>query len=85
MANSTKPMASEDANQALRFAFDATDRTLTTGSFVSSKIGHKVVRNVISSTVDDYEFYDGALLLKTIRVTYTNAAHDDIVSAERTV
>lgn len=83
--NSTKGMSSSDEDQVLRFAFSDEDRTIAVGSFVGLQVGHKVVRNVISSTVDDFEFYDGSTLLKTIRVTFTNAAHDDLVSAERTV
>jgi hypothetical protein len=84
MANSEKNMAQVDAEQALRFAFDNGTKTFAVDSFLSLKVGHKISRVVVSPTVDDISYYDGANLLQTLRITYTNAAHDDFVSAERT-
>ena len=86
MSNSSNKEASQQsADNTLRYAFNDADKSLTTSTFVTAKVGHKIMRNVISPTVDDFESYDGSSLLFTIRVTYTNSTHDDIVSVERTV
>lgn len=85
MSNTTKPISNEDSNNVLRYAFNDKDRTIAVGGFISTKIGHKVTRTVISPTVDDYSFFDGSDLLYTIRVTYNNSSHDEIDQAERTV
>lgn len=85
MSNSTsKPTSNLSGDLALRQAFNIEDKSITVNGFLVGKIGHKVVRSVISSTVDDYSFYDGTTLLYTFRITYNNATHDEIDQAERT-
>lgn len=83
MADSSKPMSKQDGNQVLQYAFNDKDKTIAVSGFLGTKVGHRVVRNVISSVIDDYEFYDGANLLYTIRVTYNNSSHDEIDAVER--
>jgi hypothetical protein len=83
MANSEKSMSASDANQNLRFAFNEQDKTLTTGSFIASKIGHKITQTAFNSTTDDFSYYDGSSLLYTIRVVYTSTAKDTLSSVER--
>lgn len=83
MANSSKPMASEDANQTLRFAFDPATRTISTSSFVNAKIGHKITVTAFSSSADDYSYFDGATLLSTVRVSYTDSTKATLLSVER--
>jgi len=85
MANSSKPMASEDANQTLRFAFNEQDRTLAVGSFITTKINHKVVKANTSSTIEQYSYYDGTNLLYVIEVEYTTTTKDDLLRVERVV
>jgi len=73
-----------DADNTLRQAFNVEDKSITVNGFLVGKVGHKVVRTVVSATVDDYSFYDGTTLLYTFRITYNNAAHDEVDQAERT-
>ncbi len=83
MGKTLKRLSELDASQVLQAAYNDNDGTIAVGSFVAGKLGHKVERSIVNPTTDDFEFYDNAILLYTIRVVYTNSAHDDIVSAER--
>lgn len=58
MANTTKPMSEKDFNQVMRSAFNDEDKTLSTSSFVSGKVGHKITLTVVSTTVDDFRYLD---------------------------
>ena len=82
MSETTKRFSDYDQQQILQKAYNP-DGSLAVGSFLAGKIGHKVEREVQSTTVDDYHFFDGATLLYTIRVTYNNTDHDEVDSAER--
>lgn len=83
MANSSKPMSSNDMEQTLKFAFNEEEKSISVGSFITGKVGHKIEVAVVSPTVDDFQYYDGATLLQTIRVTYTDNTKANFVSAER--
>lgn len=83
MSETSKPGTQLDFAQTLQNAYNAEDKSFTTGSFVTAKVGHKIVKSVISPTVDDFLYYDGVTLLYTIRLTYVDAAHSDLVSTER--
>lgn len=83
MANSEKSMSASDANQNLRFAFNEQDKTLTTGPFIASKVNHKVIKANTSSTIEQYSYYDGSLLLYVIEVEYTTSSKDDLLRVER--
>ena len=84
MSNSTGKVKSDlSGENVLRGAFNDVDASITTNGFLVGKVGHKVVRSVVSSTIDDYSFYDGTTLLYTLRITYNNAAHDEVNQAER--
>lgn len=85
MSNTSKPLSERDFQQTLRHSYNDINGTIGVDGFVVGKVGRKIVRSVISSTTDDFEFYEGASLLYTLRVIYTNSAHDDFVSVERTV
>ncbi len=85
MSNTTKPFSEYDQTQILQKAYNPTEGTLAVGSFVAGKVGHKITRSIISATVDDFSYYDGATLLYTLRVTYNNASHDEVDQVERTV
>lgn len=84
MANATsKPTGVTDGLLALRKSYNVEDASLTTSTFVTAKIGHKITRTVVSATVDQYSYYDGATLLYTLEITYSNSAHDDVNQVER--
>lgn len=55
---STKLQSQRDPNQTLQFAFNDNDKSLSISSFVMSKVGAKVVRTIISATIDQYSFLD---------------------------
>ena len=84
MSDSTKVPSEFDQVQILQRVYNKEEKTLAVGSFISGKVGHKVVRSIVSATVDDFSYYDGATLLYTIRITYDNASHDNVNQAERT-
>jgi len=83
VADSRKPMTERDANQVLKLAFNDVDKSLTTAGFVVGKLGHKIEKVNVSSTVEDYNYYDDAVLLYTVRVTYTDSSKGDLSSVER--
>lgn len=83
MSNTTKSKSDLDGNQTLKGAFNDSDASFTVGSFVTAKVGHKIVRSVVSATTDDYSYYDGVTLLYTIRVIYATSAKEELNSAER--
>lgn len=84
MSDSTKVPSEFDQVQILQRVYNKEEKTLAVGSFIAGKVGHKVVRSIVSATVDDFSYYDGATLLYTIRITYDNASHDNVNQAERT-
>jgi len=79
----SKQLSKLDYDQVIRATYNENDKSLTTSSFVDAKVGHKILRTAVDSVTDEFSYYDEATLLKTIRIVYTNAAHDDIVSVER--
>lgn len=84
MANTTsKQMPITSDENAIKQSFNIEDKSITVNGFLVGKIGHKVVRTIVSGTVDDYSFYDETTLLYTFRITYNNAAHDEVDQAER--
>lgn len=83
MADTTKKMSEKDFQQTLRGAFNDVDKSFTTGGFVVGKVGHKIVRTLTSSTVEKYDYYDGAVLLYSIQVTYTSGALTTVSEVER--
>lgn len=86
MANSTtKPASDMSEENVLRGAYNDVDKTLSTSSFITAKLGHKISQAIINPTTSDWSWYDVAVLLYTIRIIYTDASHTDIVSVERTV
>lgn len=84
MADIQKPMSRMDGQQVLKEIFNQTDHSITTTSFISSKVGNKIERAAINATTDDYSYFDGATLLYTIRVIYSTSSKEEIASVERT-
>lgn len=82
--STTKSLSERDASQVLQASYNDVNDTLAVDSFVAGKIGRKIARTVISTTIDDYSYYEGSTLLLTVRVTYNNASHDEVDSVERT-
>ena len=85
MSKTTKEMSEQDYQQTLRGAYNEVDKSLTTAGFVVGKLGHKIVKVNTAATIEDFSYYDGLVLLYTIRVTYTDGTKADLSSVERTV
>lgn len=83
MAITTKQQSERDFQQTLKLSFNDSDASLTTSNFVTAKLGHKITRAIVSSTIDTYSYYDNSTLLYTIKVTYSNSAHDEVNEVER--
>lgn len=83
MADTKKIFSEYDDVQILQKAYNPSDATLAVNGFLSGRVGHKVVRTIVSPTVDDFEYFDGAISLYTIRITYDNSSHDNVNQAER--
>lgn len=83
--NTSKPMTTLDEAQLLRFVYNENEKSLSVGSFITGKIGHKITQTAFNTVTDDFSYFDGATLLQTIRVIYTNTAKDTLVSVERIV
>lgn len=86
MANDTnKPLSDYDQTQIIQKVFNPTESTLAVGSFIAGKLGHRIERDVISATIDEYSYFDNATLLYTIRVTYDGSDHNNVDAVERVV
>lgn len=85
MSTTSKKMSDLNFENVLRQAHNPNDGTIATGSFVSSKVGHKITRSDINATTEDYSFHDGSTLLYTLRIIYTDGTRSSISSVERTV
>ena len=72
-----------DHGQAIRSAFNDSDKTIAVGSFVGLKIGHKVTQTAVNATTDDYTFLDNGTTLYVIRIIYTTSTKDVLSSVER--
>lgn len=83
MAQTSKPESVINQGNAIRAAYNAVDKSITTAGFLTGKVGHKIERVIVDSYVDDYKYYDAATLLYTLRITYSDVAKSEFVSAER--
>lgn len=83
--SNNKPTSDYDATLIFQKAYNPTEATISVGSFVAGKLGNKVIRSIVSATVDDFTYYDNTVLLHTIRVTYDDASHTNVNQVERTV
>jgi len=87
MSLTTKPPTKLDYEQAIQGSFNDMNSTLSVDGFIVGKVGHKIVRTEPSAVAEDYEFYDKVngsdVLLYTIRITYTSALKQTLLSVER--
>lgn len=89
MSNTTsKPTADLSHENVLRSAYNKEDSSITTSGFLVGKVGHKVTQATSTTTIANdtltYNFLDGAALLYSIKVIYTDATYATMISAERT-
>ena len=53
MSQTSKPMSDRDFQQTLRASFNDSDKSLTTSSFITAKVGHKITRSDVNATTED--------------------------------
>jgi hypothetical protein len=83
MSQTSKQESVLNSNNAIRASYNAVDKSITTAGFLTGKVGHKIERVIVDSYTDDYKYFDAATLLYTIRITYSDVAKSEFVSAER--
>lgn len=83
MNQTNKKISSTDYENALRYSFNDSDKSISTSSFVTAKIGHKIVRTDIDLVTEQFSYFDNSTLLYTIQIIYTDATQDKIASVER--
>jgi hypothetical protein len=84
MSNTTKQASKLDFEQVIKSASTDELATIATSGFVQSKVGHKIQKTIIDSVTDDYSYYNGAVLLMTLRIIYDDSTKATVLSAERT-
>lgn len=85
MSETSKTPSEYDQQQIIQRAYNKENATVAVDGFIVGKVGRKVVRSDISSTIEDYSFYDSTTLLYTIRITYTDSTKTTLNQVERTV
>lgn len=83
MNNLRKSPSVTNQQNIMRDVYNENDKSLVTSSFVDSKIGNKIVKTNVNAVTEQYSYYDGAILLKTIEITYASSTKEDLVSVER--
>jgi hypothetical protein len=83
VSNSTKAPSKLDFEQILKNASNENDKSLATSSYIDGAVGRAIERTAVSPTVDEFAFYEGATLIKTIRVTWTTSAKEEFTRVER--
>lgn len=83
MSQTSKPESVTNQGNVLRAAYNSVDKSITTAGFLTGKIGHKIERVIVDAYTDDYKYYDEANLLYTLRITYSDTAKSEFLSAER--
>jgi hypothetical protein len=87
MSNTKKELSNFDHQQTLRASFNDVDNSITTGSYLTGKVGRKVTQTISTTTVANdtltFSYTESAVLLYQIQVIYTDATYATMISAER--
>lgn len=87
MADTTKPMSKQDANQTLQYAFNDNTKTLAVSGFISAKVGHKITLTIsttnVSNDTETYEYFDGSTSLMQLKIIYATGTRETMLSVER--
>lgn len=94
-SNSQKEIPKQDFEQAIRYAFNNNEKTLSVNGFLSGKVGHKIEIALSTTNVaDDTEivtFSDTSIpapasqVICVFTIIYTDGTREQMLSAERTV
>lgn len=86
----SKPVPPVDANNVLREIYNQVDDSITTSAFITAQVGYKITRvNTAGGDLDgnaagdDFTYFDGATELYKLRVLYSDAGKETLVSVER--
>lgn len=87
MSNTTKPLSSQDFEQAIQYAFNDNTRTVGVGGFITAKVGHKITVTISTTNVandtETYEYFDSSTSILQLKLIYTNGARTLLLSVER--
>lgn len=83
MANSSKIPSKLDFEQIFKNAANENDKSIATSSYIDAEVGRAIERTAVSATIDDFAFYEGATLIKTIRITWTTSSKKEFNRVER--
>jgi hypothetical protein len=67
-----------------REIYNNTDKSITTSSFISAKVGNKITLAQPNTVTDIYSFFEGVTLLYSLTIIYTDPTKAVLVSVERT-
>lgn len=77
-------MSERDADQTLKLSYNDVNATIGVDGFIVGQVGRKIVRTLSSATTEQYDFYDSAVLLYTLVITYTDSTLSTLAQIERT-
>ena len=87
MAQTSKPFSERDPGQVQQLAFNDVDASLTTGGFLTAKVGRKIVQTIsTTSSPNDtltFTFSENGTQLYQFKVIYTDSSYSTMISAER--
>lgn len=76
-------ITSEHPDNAIRYAYNDHEGSLTVNGFIVGAVGRKV--DIVSgATTDEFTFSENGVTLYVILLTYTDASKTVLLSAERT-
>ena len=86
MSDTRKPFSDFDQTQILQKVYNPSEGVLAVGSFLTAQVGNSVQWNSLSSSSEAYSFYEnnGANLLYTLTIIYTDSTKNQIQSVTRT-
>lgn len=85
MGTTSKKETAYNTGNVLSSVYNPTDKSLTTATFLTAKVGYKIEKTNVDAVTEDFSYYDESTLLYTIRITYTDASKGDLLRAERIV
>lgn len=88
MSNTLKGHSEFDNLQTLGQAFNDVDSTLTTNGFLVGLVGRKVTVTISTTTISNdtqsFAFSENGTALYTLKLIFTDATYNQLMSAERT-
>lgn len=78
-----KSLSNRDGFQTLQAAFNEEDFSISTGGFLTGKVGRKIEVGG-AGAVETYTFLEDGDTLYVLTLTYTDATKTTLLSAERT-